>query len=239
MNAELCIMTAYADETLALLKVLGRDVSGSVNWNSRLQFEGFNGDQKWVIMQSGMGKVRAASMCQMIIDTYQVDTFFEFGFAGGLIDTLNISDVVVITGVSEHDVPNRPEIQREQETWRERLFETSAPSINKFATLLSTHPTVAMTKSAVICGDMDIYNREVRDKIAIESGAVAVNWESSAIVDVCAINNVKYVGVRIISDLCIEEDSGPIPEKRIKRLNKSTTAYIETLMRFDQEMADI
>ena len=239
MSAELCVMTAYADETHALLNVLGQDVSGSVDWNSRLQFEWTDGDKKWVVMQSGMGKVRAASMCQMIIDTYQVGTFFEFGFAGGLVDTLNIGDVVVITGVSEHDVPNRPEIQRGQDTWRARLFQASAPSINKFATILSTNPTVTITKSAVICGDMDIYNREVRDRIAIESGAVAVNWESSAIVDVCAINNVKYVGIRIISDLCVEEDSGPIPEERIKRLNKSTTAYIETLMRFDQETANI
>ena len=122
VNTKLCIMTAYADETLALLNVLGQDVNDSVDWNSRLQFEGVNGDKEWVVMQSGMGKVRAASMCQMIIDTYQVDTFFEFGFAGGLVDTLNIGDIVVITGVSEHDVPNRTEIQREQETWRERLF---------------------------------------------------------------------------------------------------------------------
>ena len=86
---------------------------------------------------------------------------------------------------------------------------------------------------------MDIYNREVRDKIAKESGAVAVNWESSAIVDVCAINNVKYVGIRIISDLCIEEDSGPIPEERIERLHKSTNAYVKTLMNFTQETSNI
>ena len=232
MAEKLCIMTAYADETLALLKVLGQDVKGSVDWNGRLKFEGVDGDKEWVVMQSGMGKVRAASMCQMIIDTYQVDTFFEFGFAGGLVDTLNIGDIVVITGVSEHDVPNRTEIQREQDMWRARLFQASASAISKFATILSTNPNVTVTKSAVICGDMDIYNREVRDKIAKKSGAVAVNWESSAIVDVCAINNVKYVGVRIISDLCVEEDSGPIPEEGIKRLNKSTTAYVETLMNF-------
>ena len=234
MNTKLCIMTAYADETLALLNVLGQNVDGSVDWNSRLQFEGVNGDTKWVVMQSGMGKVRAASMCQMIIDTYQVDTFFEFGFAGGLVDTLNIGDIVVIIGVSEHDVPNRPEIQREQETWRERLFQVSASSISKFATTLSTNPNATITKSSVICGDMDIYNREVRDKIAKESGAVAVNWESSAIVDVCAINNVKYVGIRVISDLCIEEDSGPIPKKRIERLYKSTKTYIDALIDFSE-----
>ena len=230
MAEKLCIMTAYADETLALLKVLGQDVGNSIDWNSRLQFEGVDGDKRWVVMQSGMGKVRAASMCQMIIDTYQVDTFFEFGFAGGLVDTLNIGDVVVITGVSEHDVPNRPEIQREQNEWRTRLFQASASSIDRFATALSAAPNVTLTKASVICGDMDIYDREVRDRIAKESGAVAVNWESSAIVDVCAINNLKYVGIRIISDLCIEEDSGPIPKVRVERLHTSTKAYVKTLM---------
>jgi len=90
VSAKLCIMTAYADETHTLLNVLGQEVCDSVDWNSRLQFEGSDGNKKWVVMQSGMGKVRAASMCQMIIDTYQVDTFFEFGFAGGLVDTLDI-----------------------------------------------------------------------------------------------------------------------------------------------------
>ena len=236
MAVKRCIMTAYADETLALLKVLGQDAGDSVDWNSRLQFEWTDGEKKWAVMQSGMGKVRAASMCQMIIDTYQVDTFFEFGFAGGLVDTLNIGDIVVITGVSEHDVPNRPEIQREQETWRTRLFHASASSISRFAASLLMNPDVTITKSAVICGDMDIYDREVRDKIAKESGAVAVNWESSAIVDVCAINNVKYVGVRIISDLCVAEDSGPIPKERVERLHKSTTAYVETLTSFHNSL---
>ena len=234
MSAKLCIMTAYADETRMLLNVLGQEVGGSVDWNSRLQFEWLDGDEKWVITQSGMGKVRAASMCQLIIEKYQVDTFFEFGFAGGLVDILNIGDIVVITGVSEHDVPNRSEIQREQETWRERLFQVSSSSISKFADTLSTDPNVTLTKAAVICGDMDIYNREVRDKIAVESGAVAVNWESSAIVDVCAINNIKYVGIRVISDLCIEEDSGPIPEERIERLRKSTAAYVNVLTDFNK-----
>ena len=231
VNAKLCIMTAYADETHTLLNVLGQEVGDSVDWNSRLQFEWSDGDKKWVVMQSGMGKVRAASMCQLIIDTYRVDTFFEFGFAGGLVNTLDIGDIVVVTGVSEHDVPNRSEIQREQDEGRARLFQASASSIDTFANTLSTAPNITLTKAPVICGDMDIYNREARDKIAVESGAVAVNWESSAIVDVCALNAVKYVGIRVISDLCIEEDSGPIPKERIERLRKSTTAYVNALVR--------
>ena len=239
MGSKLCIMTAYADETLVLLNALGQNVSDSVDWNRRLQFECCNEGKQWIIMQSGMGEVRAASMCQMIIDKYEVETFFEFGFAGGLIDTLEIGDVIVINGVSEHDVPNRVEIQREQDIWRTRLFHASSSSIHRFATILSENSNVTLTKSSVICGDMDIYNREIRDRIAKESGAVAVNWESAAIVDVCAINNVKYVGVRIISDLCVEEDSGPISKERIECLRKSATVYINALANFSQETINI
>ena len=64
MAVKRCIMTAYADETLTLLNVLGQDVGDSVDWNSRLQFENVDGDKKWVVMQSGLGKVCAASRCQ-------------------------------------------------------------------------------------------------------------------------------------------------------------------------------
>ena len=236
MSSKLCVMTAYADETRALLDVLGHDASDSVDWNGRLQFAGRDGDEKWIVMQSGMGKVRAASMCQMIIDKYRVDTFFEFGFAGGLVDFLSIGDIVVVTGVSEHDVPNRSEIQSEQDEWRARLFNASSASIDRFATCLSKNNSggAAVRKSSVICGDMDIYDREVRDRIAVESGAIAVNWESAAIVDVCAINEIKYVGVRVISDLCVKEDQGPISKERFERLRKSTAAYIDALLGFHQ-----
>lgn len=236
MSSKLCVMTAYADETRALLDVLGRDASDLVDWNGRLQFAWYDGDEKWIVMQSGMGKVRAASMCQMIIDKHRVDTFFEFGFAGGLVDFLSIGDIVVVTGVSEHDVPNRPEIQSEQDEWSARLFNASSASIDRFADCLSKNNSGAtVRKSSVICGDMDIYDREVRDRIAIQSGAIAVNWESAAIVDVCAINKIKYVGIRIISDLCVKEDQGPIPKERIERLRKSTAAYTNALLEFYQE----
>lgn len=223
-------MTAYADETRVLLDVLDRDSCNEVDWNGRLQFEWCDGDRKWAVMQSGMGKVRAASMCQMIIDKYRVDTFFEFGFAGGLLDSLSIGDMVVITGVSEHDIPNRPEIRSDQDAWRRRVFHTSSASISKFAACLSDNSGARLWKSSVICGDMDIYGREERDRIAKESGAIAVNWESAAIVDVCAINEINYVGVRVISDLCVAEDQGPISKEGLGLMRESAAAYINALL---------
>lgn len=225
-------MTAYADETRVLLDVLDRDSCNEVAWNGRLQFEWCDGDRKWAVMQSGMGKVRAASMCQMIIDKYRVDTFFEFGFAGGLLDSLSIGDMVVITRVSEHDIPNRPEIRSDQDAWRKRVFHTSSASISKFAACLSDNSGARLWESSVICGDMDIYGRAERDRIAKESGAIAVDWESAAIVDVCAINEINYVGVRVISDLCVAEDQGPISKEGLGLMRESAAAYISALLDF-------
>ena len=233
MGSAVCIMTAYADETRALLHALGQDRHEPIDWNRRLRFEGVNNGTKWAVFQSGMGKVRAASMCQKIVDTYQADTIFEFGFAGGLVDTVSIGDIVVITGVSEHDVPNRPEILREQEMWRTRLFQTSAATIERFTATLAANPDVGFRKASVVCGDMDIYDRDVRDRIAETSGGVAVTWESAAIVEVCALNNVRYLGVRVISDLCVEAHKGPIPKERMERIRASTAAYVKALLHFD------
>ena len=232
MSSRLCVMTAYADETKVLLDVLKPNSSDSVAWNGRLRFEWCDGDRKWSVMQSGMGKVRAASTCQMIIDNYRVETFFEFGFAGGLIDSLRVGDIVVITGVSDHDVPNRPEIRSEQDEGRERVFHASSASIGRFAASLSNNSGARIWKSSVICGDMDIYDRAERDRIAKESGALAVNWESTAIVDVCAINGINYVGVRVISDLCVEEDRGPISKEGLGLMRESGAAYINALLDF-------
>ena len=51
------------------------------------------------------------------------------------------------------------------------------------------------------------------------------------------LTNVKSVGVRIISDLCVEEDSGPISKERIERLHKSTIAYVNALVAFNDAEA--
>lgn len=228
-------MTAYADETRALLRVLGQDSSDPVDWNGRLRFEGWYGGSGWRVVQSGMGKVRAASMCQMIIDRYRVETFFEFGFAGGLTDAVGVGDLVLINGVSELDVPNRPEIRKEQDVLRAHLFHRSASSINRFERSLSAASHVTLRKASVICGDMDIYDRHLRDTVAAKSGAAATNWESAAIVDVCAINNINYVGVRVISDSCVEADRGPISKARLDLLLESTAAYVKALVAFNQE----
>ena len=239
MRSRLCIMTAYADETRALLRALGQDSSDPVDWNGRLRFEGRDGGSEWRVVQSGMGKVRAASMCQMIIDEYRVDTFFEFGFAGGLTDTVGVGDFVLINGVSELDAPNRPEIRSEQDSLRAHLFLRSTSSINRFERSLSAVSDVTPRKASVICGDMDIYDRNLRDEVAAKSGAAATNWESAAIVDVCAINNIEYVGVRIISDACVEEDRGPVSKARFNLLLESTTAYVNALVDFNREASNV
>jgi len=52
-------------------------------------------------------------------------------------------------------------------------------------------------------------------------------------VDVCSLNQVEYLGVRLISDKAVSEDKGAIPEERWLRLNTSATIYLEALRFFE------
>ena len=154
-------------------------------------------------------------------------------------DTVGVGDLVLINGVSELDAPNRPEIRSEQDSLRAHLFLRSTSSIDRFERSLSAISDVTLRKASVICGDMDIYDQHLRDKVAAKSGAAATNWESAAIVDVCAINNIRYVGVRIISDACVEEDRGPVSKARFNLLLESTTAYVNALVDFNREASNV
>ena len=61
-----------------------------------------------------------------------------------------------------------------------------------------------------------------------------MNWESAAIVDVCAINEINYVGVRVISDLCVPEERGPISKEGLGLMRESAAAYVNALLDFSR-----
>lgn len=235
MQKQLFILTAYGDETRILLN--GRQGDG-ITWNDRGHFEWEHADVQWNVLQSGMGKVRAASMCQMIIDQFQVARLYEFGFAGGIVDGLDVGDIVVVDQVMDRENPNRDEISSEVENGRQQIFHRCSDSIEAFAEHLTGRAECAVTTGTVICGDMDIYDKAERDAVASESGAIAADWESSAIVDVCSLNQVEYLGVRLISDKAIPEDKGAIPEEGWRRMKTSATIYLETLRLFESLKPD-
>ena len=226
MGKQLFVLTAYGDETRILLD--GQDDDG-ITWNGRGHYTRKQEDVEWNFLQSGMGKVPAASMCQMIIDRFRVARIYEFGFAGGIVDGLNVGDMIVIDQVMDRDNPNRDEITSDVERGRQQLFHQCSDYISKFCVHLTDLAVSAVTTGTVICGDMDIYDRTERDAVAAESGAIAADWESSAIVDVCRLNQVEYLGVRLISDMAIPEDKGAIPQERWLRMKTSSGAYLETL----------
>jgi adenosylhomocysteine nucleosidase len=171
----------------------------------------------------------------MILDLHEVDRLHEFGLAGGLVDGINLGDCVVISDIYTHDAPNREDVQRTQQGLKQQLFSRCQVDILRFSNLLMQRTTTQVITGTTACGDMDIYSRELRDRIARESQAVAVNWESGAIVEVCALNDAPYPGVRILADKATEEEARPIPSAVWLRLEQTARAYVQTVKDFERE----
>lgn len=236
MKKHLYILVAYEDEAKLLLRALDSDLS-PVFVQSRQTFTCADEHFQWNIFVSGMGKVQAASACQMILDLHHVDRLYEFGIAGGLVESLNVGDLVIVSDVYEYDAPNREEVLKAKMMLKRRLFETCSADIARFSQLLRVDPSIQAVRGAVACGDQDIFSRAFRDQIAEQSGAVAVDWETEAIVEVCAMNYIPYLGTRIVADKATEEGAGPIPPSVWAILDKVTFAYVRAIRSFEQGLA--
>lgn len=151
-----------------------------------------------IVVQSGIGKVNAASITQYLIDTYQPDLIINTGCAGSLKENVKIMDVVLSTYVTYHDFEP------------DRIMQFSVPEngqIKADHTLLKVAENALHTMEnehyhcAPICsGDCFVTNSEMRNHIYTKTGAYAVDMESASIGHVCKLNKIPFISIRTISD---------------------------------------
>ena len=67
-------------------------------------YKGILQDKAVVLVFSGWGKVAAASTATLLIERYQISHLLFTGVAGGIDERLNIGDIVISTGLIQHDM---------------------------------------------------------------------------------------------------------------------------------------
>ena len=66
-------------------------------------YSGTLGENRVVLVKSGIGKVNAARCTQILIDQYAPDCVINTGIAGGVGEGLAVADVVIGTELVQHD----------------------------------------------------------------------------------------------------------------------------------------
>lgn len=148
-----------------------------------------------MVMQCGIGKVNAAMGTLMLVNNFAPNFVINSGVAGGADLSVNVMDVVAGARVAYHDVWCGPESELGQVQGLPLYFEGASR-------LLKLLPERDGIHKGLICsGDQFIDKKEDVDRIKGDfPDALAVDMESGAIAQVCYLNKVPFLALRVISD---------------------------------------
>ena len=148
-----------------------------------------------MVMQCGIGKVNAAMGTLTLINAFLPDYIINSGVAGGADASVNVMDVVASARVAYHDVWCGPESVIGQVQGLPLYFDSSMHLLDLIPERDGIH------KGLICSGDQFIDTADAIERIKSNfPEALAVDMESGAIAQVCHLNKVPFLALRVISD---------------------------------------
>ena len=148
-----------------------------------------------IAMQCGIGKVNAAIGTLTLVNSFLPDFVINSGVAGGADQSINVMDVVAGARVAYHDVWCGPESELGQVQGLPLYFQGAQRLLNLVPDREGIH------KGLICSGDQFIDTLETVNRIKGNfPEALAVDMESGAIAQVCHLNKVPFLALRVISD---------------------------------------
>ena len=207
-------------------QVTTKTVAGTVYFDGRLA------GLPAVVVQCGVGKVNAALCAQILCDCFGVTHIVNTGIAGSLDAKLDIGDLVISQDVIYHDFDLR--------FWGRPIGQVPGMDVTAFpadealrtAALKAaeegrpSHSTVGRIAS----GDQFICDKQVKEKIIENTGAICTEMEGAAIAQVAFVNDTPFAVIRAISDNADGNSSVSFPTflaAAVKTSQKLTEALIE------------
>ncbi|MCF6767065.1 5'-methylthioadenosine/adenosylhomocysteine nucleosidase [Thiotrichales bacterium 19S11-10] len=160
---------------------------------------GHIGSNQVIICQSGIGKVNATITTTIMLNHYQPDLVINIGSAGGIGKNISISDIVVATELSYHDVdvcafgydfgqiPMMPSYYTPDRDFIEKLKSADSRLPIKFGLILSGDSFI----------NSNNYIKNIKSKFP---NTLAIDMESTAIAQTCYKFKIPFSIIRIISD---------------------------------------
>ncbi|MGM9988094.1 MAG: 5'-methylthioadenosine/adenosylhomocysteine nucleosidase [Bacillaceae bacterium] len=181
-----------------------------------------------VVVQSGIGKVNAASCTQILADEFNVSHVINTGVAGGLYKELQVGDVVISTRAVEHDMDVRafghkkgyiPGMGEEGEP---TYFETDKALGEK--ALEVANEVLEGNKAymgTIASGDIFVSDQKIKEELVAAHDAYAAEMEGAAIAHVASLNGIPTTIIRAISDLASGEANVTYEEFEVKAAKDS------------------
>ena len=166
-------------------------------------FKGKINNSNVVLVEGGIGKVNAARVTQILIDNFDIDRIINVGSGASANEELEIGDIVIGEKLVQHDFDitafGHPKgfisnvgtfIEGDKDLINELKETISNLSDSKYKVILGT-----IASGDVFCTDI-----KMKENIRNTFNADVIEMESSAIAQVCKLDNKPFVVIRSISD---------------------------------------
>ncbi len=157
-----------------------------------------------VVVECGVGKVNAAMCVQVLCDCFGVTHLVNTGVAGSLCAELDIGDFVISTDAVYHDfdchILNPNYVVGQVPGLPVRKFPADE-NLSRFALeaaeqIYSGHARLGTVAS----GDQFVSQKEKKQQIIADTGALCTEMEGAAIAHTAWRNGIPFVVIRAISD---------------------------------------
>lgn len=193
-------------------------------------YEGTIGEQKVVLLQSGIGKVNAAMATTILMEQYKPTAVINTGTAGGLKSDAEVGDIVIANEVVHHDVdvtvfdyaygqvPQMPATYPSNRELLEKVKRTLA--------------ALDLPYSIGLVGTGDSFMSDpnrvafVKEKFPMIHAA---EMEAAAIAQVCYQYDVPFIVIRALSDIA-GKDSAISFEQFVATASKNATKMIQHVL---------
>ena len=159
-------------------------------------YRGKINEKEVVVVRSGIGKVNAAIGALSLVDTFHPSMVINTGVAGGTgagNPPAEVLDLVLATEIAYHDVWCGPGTERGQAAGYPARFECPLPADIRAA--------LGAKGGLLASGDIFVDDpADLKRILSLYPDAVAVDMESAAIAQVCALKDVPFVCLRVVSD---------------------------------------
>lgn len=156
-----------------------------------------------VLVKSGVGKVNAARVTQILIDKFNVEYVINVGSAGALNPLLNIGDIVIGEKLVQHDFDITAfDHDKGYITGVGDYIYSDNTLVEKFKKIANKlFEKEYKIKSGIIAtGDIFCTDIEMKNKIYSKFDADCVEMEGAAIAQVCYLDELPFIVIRSISD---------------------------------------
>lgn len=160
-------------------------------------------DKKCILAKSGVGKVHAARLTQLMIDNFKLDFMINVGTAGAINPNLKIGDVLIGRTVVQHDFDITAfNHSKGYITGVGNDVKCDSSLIEKLKQIINKMPEVSYNVKLGIVATGDIFCTEkyMKDKIRTKFDADVVDMECGAIAQVCYLEEMPFIVIRTVSD---------------------------------------